>query len=133
MQPHYGTVPEVLPGSPVAAERRSGNWRRAVAVAVATLTCLAVVGVLAVRPQEPVALDAGCDEIECMLNSPTKPPGAIKVPPRTLNPDEVEKLKEALQEEEGLESKVSFPCAPPCGMHARRLAAARLDMRQIAT
>jgi integrase len=133
MQPHYGSLPEVLPGAPVAAERRSGNWRRAAAVAVATLACLAVVGVLAVRPQEPVALDAGCDEIECMINSPTKPPGAIKVPPRTLNPEEVEKLKEALLEEEGLESKVCLLLLHQGGMRARRLAAARQDMRRMAT
>jgi len=99
----YGSVPEV-PVAPVTAARRSGNWRRA--AAVAALACFAVVGVIAAHKREPVALADGCDEIECMINSPTKPPGAIKVPPRTLNPDEVAKLKAALMEEEGLESKV---------------------------
>lgn len=104
MQPHYGSVPEALPDAPVGESRRSTNWRRAGAAAVATLACLAVVGVLAVRRAEPVALE--CDEITCLINSPTKPPGAIKVPPRTLNPGEVEKLQAALATEQGLEDKV---------------------------
>ena len=88
---------------------------------MATLACIAAVGVFTIYQSSPVSLDAGCDEIECMINSPTKPPGAVKVPPRTLNPAEVEKLKEALAEEEQLESKVLAPpgaCArgrPPGG------------------
>jgi len=102
----YGSLPEVMEALPAPA-RRSGNWRRAGAAAVAALACLAAVGVMAAHQREPVALAAGCDEIECLINSPTKPPGAIKVPPRTLKPEEVEKLKAALLEEEGLESKVT--------------------------
>ena len=104
----YGSVSDDLPGAaapPLA--RRARNWRRAGVAAVATLAVLAVAGVIAVRKGAPAALAEGCDEIECMMNSPTQPPGAIKVPPRTLNPDEVEKLKQALAEEEQLESKVS--------------------------
>ena len=104
MQPHYGSVPEALPDAPAGESRRSTNWRRAGAAAVATLACLAIVGVLAVRRTDPVALE--CDEITCLINSPTKPPGAIKVPPRTLNPAEVEKLQAALATEQGLEEKV---------------------------
>ncbi len=106
MQSTYGSVPEAPAGAVV---RRGGNWRRAGAAAVATLACIAAVGVFTVYHSAPVALDAGCDEIECMINSPTKPPGAVKVPPRTLDPAEVEKLKEALAEEEQLESKVPAP------------------------
>ena len=111
MQPHYGSVPEALPDAPAGESRRSTNWRRAGAAAVATLACLAIVGVLAVRRTEQVALE--CDEITCLINSPTKPPGAIKVPPRTLNPAEVEKLQAALATEQGLEEKVFclFSCA----------------------
>jgi len=105
----YGSVPDVLPDTPaLGISRRSSNWRRAGIAVVATLAVLSVAGVLTVRQAAPVALAEGCDEIECMINSPTKPPGAIKVPPRTLNPDEVAKLKEALMEEEQLESKVDF-------------------------
>ena len=114
MQSTYGSVPEAPAGAVV---RRGGNWRRAGAAAVATLACIAAVGVFTVYHSTPVALDAGCDEIECMINSPTKPPGAIKVPPRTLNPAEVEKLKEALAEEEQLESKVPAPAILCSCMH----------------
>ena len=104
----YGSVSDDLPGAaapPLA--RRARNWRRAGVAAVATLAVLTVAGVIAARKGAPAALAEGCDEIECMMNSPTQPPGAIKVPPRTLNPDEVEKLNQALAEEEQLESKVS--------------------------
>ena len=109
----YGSVPDALPGAPAPplAVRRAGNWRRAGAAAVAALAVLAVAGVLAVRQGVRAELAEGCDEIECMINSATKPPGAVKVPPRTLNPDEVEKLKAALAEEEQLESKVCPPAA----------------------
>jgi hypothetical protein len=95
----YGSVSDDLPGpaAPPLAQR-ARNWRRAGVAAVATLTVLAVDGVIAVRKGAPSALAEGCDEIECMLNSPTQPSGAIKVPPLTLNPDEVEKLKQALTE-----------------------------------
>lgn len=112
----YGSLPEVMEALPAPA-RRSGNWRRAGAAAVAALACLAAVGVMAAHQREPVALAAGCDEIECLINSPTKPPGAIKVPPRTLKPEEVEKLKAALLEEEGLESKVSSPYPAASARH----------------
>lgn len=116
----YGSVSDDLPGAaapPLA--RRARNWRRAGVAAVATLAVLAVAGVIAVRKGAPAALAEGCDEIECMLNSPTQPPGAIKVPPRTLNPDEVEKLKQALAEEEQLESKVLSALRAARGMGAR--------------
>ena len=104
----YGSVPEGAPPAPPAGGAlRSSRLRRAGIAAVSTLACLAVAGVLAVRQGAPVALDAGCDEIECMINSPTKPPGAVKVPPRVLTTEEVAKLKEALAEEEGLESQVT--------------------------
>ena len=129
----YGSVSDDLPGAaapPLA--RRARNWRRAGVAAVATLTVLAVDGVIAVRKGAPSALAEGCDEIECMLNSPTQPPGAIKVPPRTLNPDEVEKLKQALAEEEQLESKVLSALRAARGMGARlraQLRAVRCGMR----
>ena len=116
MQPHYGSVPEALPDAPAGESRRSTNWRRAGAAAVATLACLAIVGVLAVRRTDPVALE--CDEITCLINSPTKPPGAIKVPPRTLNPAEVEKLQAALATEQGLEEKVFCLFLPFCQMYS---------------
>jgi hypothetical protein len=53
-----------------------------------------------------------------LINSPTKPPGAIKVPPRTLNPGEVEKLQAALATEQGLEDKVFclFACSMYCAV-----------------
>ena len=109
--PSYGSLPDDLPGARSAEARQGSNkWRRVVAIAVMTLGCLAVVGILAVQQSPPAAL---CDDIECMINSPTKPPGAIKVPPRTLNTDEVAKLQEALAEEQALESKVSSPPEPP--------------------
>ncbi len=47
-----------------------------------------------------------CDEATCMMNSPPKPRGVIPGVPRVLEPDELQKLKDALQQEKELEQEV---------------------------
>ena len=48
-----------------------------------------------------------CGELTCALNSPPKPPGVIpNDTPRTLVPDELQRLKDALDQEQSLEKEV---------------------------
>jgi hypothetical protein len=77
-----------------------------------TLCAVAAVGVLTHRGMaahsfsseaQPVEL---CDELECMLNSGSKPPGVIPAEPRTLTPEELEQMKAALAAEQNLEAEV---------------------------
>eukprot|EP00961_Rhodomonas_salina_P272032 3675969-Rhodomonas_salina.1 len=103
----YGTLDQEAPSAaPVISESNSRlSLCRGVILAVAALACCAVVGIVVVRQNQPVAL---CSEIDCMVNT-VKQKGAVQSEPRTLTEDEVEKLKEALKTEQGLEQMVRPP------------------------
>ncbi len=112
MQAQYGSL------SADSGESRSrGGSSMVTRISVAlliglTLCAVAAVGVLTHRGMaahsfsseaQPVEL---CDELECMLNSGSKPPGVIPAEPRTLTPEELEQMKAALAAEQNLEAEV---------------------------
>jgi hypothetical protein len=112
MQAQYGSL------SADSGESRSrGGSSTVTRISVAlllglTLCAVAAVGVLTHRgiaahsfssEAQPVEL---CDELECMLNSGSKPAGVIPAEPRTLSPDELDQLKAALAAEQQLEAEV---------------------------
>ena len=85
-------------------ERYSINSRHLIGTLLG-LCCIALGFVITLdRNSSPVA---ACDEATCMANSIPKPPGVIPGLPRVLEPDELQKLKDALKEEQALEQEAN--------------------------
>ena len=109
---HYGTVPAAEAPSHSSggvSQRRMGRVASILALALA-LCAVAGTGIVMHRSSaspslRPVEL-LPCDEIQCMMNSPTAPPGMVASEPRILSPAEVGELKEALETETSLEQQV---------------------------
>jgi len=112
MQGSYGTA-HVPAGGDEPAPRAGGSSRR-VRVAAAGLTALALcmvaaAGVVSHRSFAAMSGRAellGCDEADCLANTPRKPPGMVDIEPRTLSPKELDQLKAALEVEQRLEAEV---------------------------
>jgi hypothetical protein len=68
------------------------------------LSCIALLFVVSLEKTSG-EMEA-CDEITCMANSPPTPRGVIPADPRVLEPDELRKLKDALEQEKALEREV---------------------------
>lgn len=118
----YGTVPASGEASPTPRVTQGGSGRRvrriAGVLAVAAVMCAAAIsGVVLHRRM----VRLGCDDITCAMNSPTAPPGTFVSEPRVLSPEEVDKLKAALEVEQNLEQKVPhLPLlVPPHAARAR--------------
>jgi hypothetical protein len=112
MQAQYGSL-SVDDGEPRARVGKSWAVRASVAVLMGLALCaVAAVGVLSHRGFATQALAGDvkpvelCDELECMINSGSKPAGLIPAEPRTLSPQELDQLKAALAAEQQLEAEV---------------------------
>lgn len=108
----YGTVPEGAPsaGRGAVVGSRSRTIRIAGIAMVAMALCAVAMGGVALH-RRMVLL--GCEEITCMMNSPTTPPGVFTSETRVLSPEEVDQLKSALEVEQNLEAQVSKTPATP--------------------
>ena len=73
-------------------------------ISILVLCIVALAFVVSLDQASPRITD--CDEITCMVNSPPKPPGVIPGIPRILEPDEIQKLQDALAQEKELEEEV---------------------------
>jgi hypothetical protein len=106
----YGSLPESerflagdLQGKPIILTLRMHRKRWILGTLAAT-TVLAFVAVSLLQNQGVIL----CDASTCMFNTPANPPGVVGEPPapRILSPNELTKLKKALEEEEFLEAEV---------------------------
>jgi hypothetical protein len=109
----YGTVPASEEAAPTPRVTQGGSGRRvrriAGALAMAAVVCAAAVSGVALH-RRMVLL--GCDSITCAMNTPTAPPGTFASEPRVLSPEEVDKLKAALEVEQSLENQVLLRTSP---------------------
>ena len=107
----YGSLPEserFAAGDPqgrtilLMKRNQSKRW---IIGSLAVLTALVTLAVSLSQNNKAVVL---CDAATCLSNSPVKPPGIFGDPPapRILSPNEMTKLKQALEEEELLEAEV---------------------------
>jgi hypothetical protein len=109
----YGTVPASEEAAPTPRVTQGGSGRRirriAGVLAMAAVVCAAAVSGVALHRR---MVRLGCDSITCAMNSPTAPPGTFPSEPRVLSPEEVDKLKAALEVEQGLENQVPLRTCP---------------------
>ena len=72
------------------------------------MACLTIVVTLTVSIYQNQGSTVLCDAATCLYNTPPKPEGIMGEPPapRVLTPEEMEKMKHALHEEETLEAEV---------------------------